>query len=158
MPGGVYCKTVRAVIQRVSEARVEVEGRVVGRIGPGLVALIGVARTDTGEDARQIADKIAHLRIFPDGEGRMNLSAREAGVEALMISQFTLLGDARKGRRPSYTEAAPPETAEPLYEACCQALRDLGVPVATGVFGAMMRIPLVADGPVTILLDSQRVF
>ncbi|MBI3911973.1 MAG: D-tyrosyl-tRNA(Tyr) deacylase [Armatimonadetes bacterium] len=149
---------MRAVVQRVREARVEVEGCVTGQIGRGLVALIGVAHTDTLADARFIAEKIAHLRIFADAEGRMNLSARDVGAAALVISQFTLLGDARKGRRPSYAAAAPPEVAEPLYQACCQALREQGVPVATGVFGAYMQITLVADGPVTILLDSQRVF
>jgi len=149
---------VRAVVQRVSEARVDVAGRTVGQIGRGLMVLLGVGKADTPADARYLAEKIAHLRIFPDADGRMNRSVREIGGGVLMISQFTLYGDVRKGRRPSYTEAAPPEQAEPLYRICCDALRELGVPVATGEFGAMMQIAMVADGPVTISLDSQRCF
>lgn len=149
---------MRAVVQRVTEASVSVNGAVVGRIGRGLAVLLGVKQSDTEEDARYLAEKTVGLRIFSDETGRMNLSVREVGGSALVVSQFTLLGDARKGRRPSYSEAAPPEQAEALYLEYCRHLRDAGIPVQTGRFGAMMQLALVNDGPVTLLLDSERKF
>lgn len=145
-------------MQRVLQAAVRVDGAVVGEIGSGLLALVGVKRGDTPEAARYVAEKIAGLRVFPDAVGRMQLSALETGAAALVVSQFTLYGDARKGRRPSYTDAADAEEATPLYEAVCAHLRSLGVPVATGQFGADMQIEMTASGPVTLLLDSDRQF
>lgn len=149
---------MRAVVQRVSEASVLVAGEVVGQVGPGLAVLVGVRQGDTETDARYLADKTAHLRVFADSEGRMNLSVREWGGGVLVISQFTLYGDVRRGRRPSFAEAAPPELAEQLYQRYCELLREAGLTVATGRFGAMMTVQLVGDGPVTILLDSERLF
>jgi D-tyrosyl-tRNA(Tyr) deacylase len=140
-------------VQRVSSASVRVDGATVGRCGPGLLVLVGARHEDTAEAAVRLAGKIARLRIFPDDAGRFDLSLRDTGGEALVVSQFTLLADTRKGNRPGFTDAAPPERAEPLVEAFCAALRDLGVPVATGVFGAKMEVELVNDGPVTIVLD-----
>ena len=149
---------MRAVVQRVSRAEVRVEGRVVGRIGAGLVVLVGIAREDTREAGRWLAEKIVNLRVFDDAEGRMNRSMLEAGGAVLCVSQFTLYGDCRKGRRPSYDRAASPEAALPLYEAFVAALRAFGIAVETGEFRAMMEVELVNDGPVTLLLDSERVF
>jgi D-tyrosyl-tRNA(Tyr) deacylase len=144
---------VRAVCQRVAEARVRVDGAVVGEIGLGLCVLLGVARGDRVEEAARLAGKIARLRVFADETGRFDRSLIDVEGGALVVSQFTLLADTAKGNRPSFTDAAPPEDAEPLYERFCDELRALGVPLATGVFGATMRIELVNDGPVTIVLD-----
>jgi D-aminoacyl-tRNA deacylase len=143
---------LRAVVQRVSAARVIVDGEVVGEVGPGLCVLLGVARANGKEDAERLAGRIARLRIFENEEGRFDHSLLDVGGEALVVSQFTLVADMAKGNRPSFTEAAPPEQAEPLYEAFCGALRALGVEVATGRFGARMAVELVNDGPVTIVL------
>jgi D-tyrosyl-tRNA(Tyr) deacylase len=143
---------MRAVCQRVTEARVRVGGEVVGEIGVGLCVLLGVARGDGQEAAVRLAGKVARLRIFADDEGRFDRSVLDLAGGALVVSQFTLLADTAKGNRPSFTEAAPPEEAEPLYERFCAELRSLGVPVAQGVFGAKMEVELVNDGPVTILL------
>jgi D-tyrosyl-tRNA(Tyr) deacylase len=147
---------VRAVIQRVTRASVTVEGRVAGEIGAGLLVLLGVNRTDNPESAAYLAEKIANLRIFSDEAGKMNLSLLDVGGSALLVSQFTLYGDTRGGRRPSYIQAAPPEQASRLYEEFVRSIRALGVPVQTGVFQAHMQIELVNDGPVTILLDSEK--
>jgi len=147
---------VRAVIQRVTRASVTVEGRVTGEIGAGLLVLLGVSRTDNPESAAYLAEKIANLRIFSDEAGKMNLSLLDVGGSALLVSQFTLYGDTRGGRRPSYIQAAPPEQANLLYEEFVRSIRSLGVPVQTGVFQAHMRVELVNDGPVTILLDSEK--
>jgi D-tyrosyl-tRNA(Tyr) deacylase len=144
---------MKAVVQRVARASVRVEGEVAGEIGAGLCVLLGVARGEGPGDAERLAGKVARLRVFEDAEGRFDRSLLDTGGEALVVSQFTLLGDASRGNRPSFTEAAAPEEAEPLYEAFCEALRGLGVPVATGVFGARMALELVNDGPVTILLE-----
>lgn len=149
---------MRAVVQRVSRAAVRVDGATVGEIGPGALILLGVGHGDTVDDARYIAEKVAHLRIFEDDDGKMNRSLLDCGGAALVVSQFTLHGDVRKGRRPSFAGAAPPAQAEALYEACCRELAALGVPVQTGQFQAMMDVELVNDGPVTILIDSDRVF
>jgi D-tyrosyl-tRNA(Tyr) deacylase len=149
---------VRAVVQRVSSASVKVDDAVVGEIGRGLLVLLGVARDDTEADAALIAAKIAGLRIFDDEAGRMNLAVADVAGGVLVVSQFTLLGDCRGGRRPSYIEAAPPETANALYETVVAALRAAGLPVATGVFRAQMAVALVNDGPVTLLLDSRKAF
>jgi D-tyrosyl-tRNA(Tyr) deacylase len=146
---------MRALLQRVTRARVLVDGEVVGEIGCGLLVLLGVARTDTPEDARWLADKVASLRIFADAEGKMNRDVTEAGGGVLVVSQFTLYGDCRKGRRPSFIEAAPPEIAIPLYEAFVNGIKALGIPTATGRFGAMMQIELNNDGPVTLIVDSK---
>jgi len=145
---------LKAVIQRVPQASVSVGDETVGRIGPGLVVLLGVAQGDTAADARRLAEKTAGLRIFSDAEGRFNLSLLDTGGEALVVSQFTLLADSRKGRRPSFTGAAPPEEAEPLVGEYENALRRLGVRVAGGRFGAHMQVEILNDGPVTIILDS----
>jgi D-tyrosyl-tRNA(Tyr) deacylase len=149
---------MRAVVQRVSRARITVAGEAVGEMGAGLLALVGVAREDGPEQAALLARKLVHLRVLPDAEGRMNASLLERGGTLGVVSQFTLLGDARQGRRPSWTEAAPPEQAEPLIEAVCAAARALGVPVVTGRFRATMSVELVNEGPVTILLDTARRF
>jgi D-tyrosyl-tRNA(Tyr) deacylase len=149
---------VRAVVQRVSRAEVRVDGRSTGRIGRGLAVLLGVARDDGDDDARLLADKVAALRVFEDAAGKMNLALAEVGGGVLVVSQFTLLGDARKGNRPSFVEAAVPDAANALYERFCALLREKGLPVATGVFRATMEVELVNDGPVTILLDSKRLF
>lgn len=145
---------MRAVLQRVREARVEVEEKVVGAIGPGLLVLLGVARSDSGADADYLAAKIAGLRIFPDQEGKMNRSVADAGGALLVVSQFTLYGDCRKGRRPSFDLAAPPEQARALYEYFVEACRRTAVPVVTGTFQASMSVYLVNDGPVTLICDS----
>jgi D-tyrosyl-tRNA(Tyr) deacylase len=149
---------MRAVVQRVSRAEVRVEGRLVGGVGRGLLVLLGVAREDTPDTGKVLAEKIANLRIFDDDQGRMNRSLLEAGGAVLCVSQFTLYGDCRKGRRPSYDRAAPPEAARALYEIFVESLRALNVKVETGEFRAMMDVELVNDGPVTLLLDSERVF
>ena len=145
---------MRALIQRVSRAAVRVDGSEISSIGPGLLVLLGVHVTDTAEQARWLADKVLGLRIFPDDQGKMNRSVLEAGGGVLVVSQFTLYGDAAKGGRPSFIAAARPEQAIPLYEAFINAIKALGVPVATGRFGAMMDVELVNDGPVTLILDS----
>ncbi len=144
---------MRALVQRVSQASVDVDGEPVARIGPGVVVLVGVTHGDTEAQASWLARKVAGLRIFEDAEGKMNASLLDVGGEALVVSQFTLYADARKGRRPSFTNAAPPEVAEPLVEHFAQALRAAGVPVQTGVFGAHMLVRIYNDGPVTILLE-----
>lgn len=149
---------MRAVIQRVTHARVVVEGTEVGAIGAGLVVLLGVDRTDGMPDVEYLAAKIAGLRIFPDAEGKMNLSLEHCGGEALVVSQFTLLADCRKGRRPGFSRAASGDTANSLYEAVVEALRRTGIRVATGVFQADMQVDLCNDGPVTMLLDSKKEF
>lgn len=145
---------MRVLLQRVSRASVTVDGQVVGAIGPGLLLLVGVRRGDDLATAEWLAQKVAHLRIFEDEAGKMNRSVLEVGGSALVVSQFTLYADVRKGRRPSFIEAAPPEEARPLVDAFADALRRLGLPVETGVFGAHMDVELVNDGPVTIWLDS----
>ena len=149
---------MRAVLQRVTRASVRVEGRTVGEIGPGLLALVGVARDDEERDAVYLVEKVLNLRVFEDAEGRMNLSLAEAGGALLAVSQFTLYGDARKGRRPSWFDAAPPEAARALYEFFVAEARARGARVETGSFQAMMEVELVNDGPVTILLDSRKQF
>lgn len=149
---------MRAVIQRVKESSVAIEGRVVGRSAQGLMVLIGVEVGDTDKDLNYIADKVPNLRIFEDDAGKMNRSLLDMGGQILAISQFTLLGDARGGRRPSFTAAARPDTAVPLYEALVEKWRSLGIHVETGEFGADMQVSLINDGPVTILLDSRRLF
>jgi D-aminoacyl-tRNA deacylase len=149
---------VRAVVQRVSRAEVRVDGRSTGRIGRGLAVLLGVGRDDGEDDARLVADKVAALRVFEDAAGKMNLALAEVSGGVLVVSQFTLLGDARKGNRPSFVEAAGPDAANALYERFCALLREKGLPIATGVFRATMEVELVNDGPVTILLDSKRMF
>src|SRR6267143_4365423 len=149
---------MRAVVQRVSRARVTVEGRVSGEIAAGLVILLGIGRDDTSAVAVGMAEKIASLRIFEDDQGKMNRSLLDAGGSALVVSQFTLYGDARGQRRPSFIAAAPPEQAKKLYEEFSQGLRTLGISVATGLFQAMMSVELVNEGPVTILLDSDKQF
>lgn len=149
---------MRAVVQRVSAASVTVEGRKVGSIGPGLLVLLGVARGDTEKDGEYLAEKLAGLRIFEDEEEKMNRSVAQMGGSILLVSQFTLYGDVRHGRRPSFTQAAPPEEANRLYEDLAQKLRDKGLTVETGQFQAHMEVSLVNDGPVTILLDSGKSF
>jgi len=149
---------VRAVVQRVSSARIRVEGECVGEMGEGLLALVGVGRDDGQEQAEELARKLVHLRVFKDEDGRMNRSLIETGGQLGVVSQFTLFGDARRGRRPSYTDAAPPEQAEPLIRAVVEAASAAGVAVVTGRFRAMMDVDLVNIGPVTILLDTDRVF
>lgn len=149
---------MRAVLQRVTRASVRVGGETAGDIGAGLVVLLGVARDDAEEDARYLAEKTVTLRVFDDEEGRMNRSVVEARGGLLVVSQFTLYGDARKGRRPSWFDAAPPETAERLYEFFVGEVSRSVARVAKGVFRAMMEVELVNDGPVTILLDSRRLF
>jgi D-tyrosyl-tRNA(Tyr) deacylase len=146
---------MRAVLQRVSQARVRVGDEVTGEIGRGLLVLLGVAQGDTAEQARWLAEKVVGLRIFPDEADKMNRSVADVGGGVLVVSQFTLYGDCRKGRRPSFVGAAPPETAIPLYKAFVEAVRALGVRVATGRFGAMMDVELVNDGPVTLIVDSK---
>ena len=149
---------MRAVVQRVSHARVTVDGRVSGEIGSGMMVLLGVGRDDTSAVAASMAEKVANLRIFDDEAGKMNRSLLDVRGSALVVSQFTLYGDARGQRRPSYLNAAPPELANKLYEEFNTALRGLGVTVATGIFQAMMSVELVNEGPVTILLDSDKTF
>ena len=149
---------MRAVVQRVSSARVEIDGRSVGSIGRGLLVLLGVAAGDTEEDAAYLAEKIAGLRIFEDAAGKMNLSVEEVSGAILAVSQFTLLADCRKGRRPGFSGAAPPEVARTLYENFVDLLRRRGFDVPTGGFQADMAVHLINDGPVTILLDSHKEF
>jgi D-tyrosyl-tRNA(Tyr) deacylase len=149
---------MRAVVQRVSEASVRVDGKVVGAIGPGLLVLLGVGRDDGDGDAEYLAEKVVNLRIFADEAGQMNRSVLDTGGAILAVSQFTLLGDARHGRRPGYTAAAAPEEANRLYELFVAKLRGSGLVVETGVFRAMMDVALVNQGPVTILLDSRKAF
>jgi D-tyrosyl-tRNA(Tyr) deacylase len=149
---------MRAVVQRVSRARVSVGGETTSEIGAGLMILLGVGREDTAAVAAALAEKGANLRIFEDENGKMNLSLLDVKGSALVVSQFTLYGDARDGRRPSFIAAAPPEMAKARYEEFCRALRKLGVHVATGIFQAMMSVELVNEGPVTILLDSEKTF
>lgn len=145
---------MRLVIQRVSNASVEVEGETIGVIGPGLLILVGVGDGDDVPTAQRLATKTAELRIFPDGEGRFNRSLLDTGGEALVVSQFTLYGDTRKGRRPSFNDAAPPQTAERLVQAYADALTALGATVAQGRFGAHMLVSSTNDGPVTLIIDS----
>lgn len=149
---------MRAVVQRVSRAEVRVAGEPVGTIGCGLLVLLGIATDDGEDDASALARKIAGLRVFRDEAGDMNRDLREVGGAVLVVSQFTLQGDARRGRRPSFAAAARPEQAEPLYERVLAELRREGLPTASGSFGAAMEVELVNDGPVTILLDSKRLF
>ena len=149
---------MRAVVSRVAWARVVADGELTGEIGPGLLVLVGVAHADTEADAGWLAAKVATLRVFDDDHGKMNRSVTQVGGAALVVSQFTLYGDARKGRRPSYVAAAAPERAAPLVEAVAKSLAGAGVPVASGRFGADMRVESSGDGPVTILLDSTRGF
>jgi len=148
---------MRVILQRVSRASVAISGEVVGAIGRGLLVLLGVQRGDTAEQARWLAEKIAGLRIFPDHDGKMNRDVREIGGGILVVSQFTLFADCRKGRRPSFLDSAPPEIAEPLYEEFQINLKALGIPVASGRFGADMQVELVNDGPVTLIVDSPAV-
>jgi len=145
---------MRAVVQRVSEASVEVAGQIVGQIGPGLLILLGVRNADTLSEVQCVAAKCADLRIFEDDAGKMNRSVREVGGEVLVVSQFTLYGDCRKGRRPSFIEAAPPAVAEPLYEAFVQCVAAAGLRTAKGVFGAEMKVRLLNDGPVTVIVEK----
>jgi len=149
---------MRAVIQRVSRALVSVAGESTGAIDRGFVVLLGVAEGDTRDDARYLAQKIAGLRVFEDDQGKMNLALAEVGGKMLVVSQFTLLGDCRKGRRPSFDKAARPETARELYEAFVAAVRESGIETATGRFQEYMRVELVNDGPVTLLVDSRKEF
>ena len=149
---------MRAVVQRVTRAKVTVEGKTIGEIQKGLVVLLGVARDDSQTDATYLANKIVALRIFDDEQGKMNVSLKDTGGDALVVSQFTLYGDVRRGLRPSWIDAAAPEIAEPLYDFFCNEMRkDLG-DVATGSFRQMMQVELVNDGPVTILVDSRKLF
>ena len=145
---------MRALVQRVSEARVRVDGEIIGEIEHGVLALIGVTHDDTPAQATKLAEKIAHLRIFTDDDDKMNLSVLDAGGSVLVVSQFTLYGDTRKGRRPGYVDAARPEVAEPLCDAVVDALRALDVPVQTGRFRADMKVELINDGPVTLSIED----
>ncbi|HYF80727.1 MAG TPA: D-aminoacyl-tRNA deacylase [Symbiobacteriaceae bacterium] len=149
---------MRAVIQRVTRGRVTVSGEVVGEIGKGYVVLLGVSKDDTSEAADYLADKVAGLRVFEDDQGKMNRSIQEAGGAVLAISQFTLYGDVRRGRRPGFDQAGRPEVAEPLYERFVEKLRGFGLKVETGRFQTHMEVELVNDGPVTILVDSEKTF
>ena len=149
---------MRAVVQRVSEASVIIDGQTVGEIRQGLMVLLGVARGDTSKDAAYLAEKTSGLRIFEDQEGKMNRSVEDISGSVLVVSQFTLLGDCRKGRRPGFTDAAEPELADSLYEEYVELLRQHGITVATGVFRAEMKVGLVNDGPVTMLLDIRKQF
>ncbi|HTN04188.1 D-aminoacyl-tRNA deacylase [Planctellipticum variicoloris] len=149
---------MRAVVQRVSHAKVTVAGEVTGEIGPGFLILLGVAEGDSAADAKTLAEKIVGLRVFEDPDGKMNLSLGETGGAMLVVSQFTLLGDCRKGRRPSFIAAARPEVANQLYEHFVAEVRQHGIPVETGKFQAHMDVELVNDGPVTLLLDSRKAF
>jgi len=149
---------VRAVVQRVSQAAVSVAGEQIAQIGPGLLVLLGVQVGDSEQDARYLADKLAKLRIFEDAQGKMNLSIKDAGGQALLVSQFTLLGDARGQNRPGFTQAEEPERANALYEHCCERLSVQGIPVQRGRFRSHMALSLINDGPVTLLLDSRKEF
>ena len=148
---------MRTVVQRVREARVEMDGRVAGQIGVGLLVLVGVAKTDTRRDADYMADKVTGLRVFPDEAGKMNHDVKESGGSLLIVSQFTLYGDVRRGRRPSFDGAAGPEQARELYEYFVENVRARGVPVETGCFQAFMSVHLINDGPVTIIVDSGQI-
>ena len=147
---------MRVVLQRVSSASVRVDGNVIGNIGPGLVLLIGIHRNDTDEDMHYVMDKCVHLRIFSGETGKMNHSILDLGGELLVVSQFTLYGDTRKGRRPGFDQAGRPDMAEPLYERAVARLRDHGLQVATGRFGADMQVDLINDGPVTLIIEHPR--
>jgi D-tyrosyl-tRNA(Tyr) deacylase len=149
---------MRAVVQRVSRAKVTVDGQVTGEIGAGLMILLGVGKEDTSVVAASMVEKLANLRIFEDAAGKMNLSLLDVKGSALVVSQFTLYGDARGQRRPSFISAAPPELAKKLYEEFCEAMKKLGVVVGTGIFQAVMSVELVNEGPVTILVDSEKTF
>ena len=149
---------MRAVVQLVKEASVTVSGSVISEIGTGLVVLLGVYKNDTPKETRILAEKIANLRIFPDKGKLMNLSVLDVGGEMLVVSQFTLYGDCRKGRRPSYSSAAPPELAEELYELFIKETANLNIPVVSGKFQAMMDVKLINQGPVTLLLDTEKIF
>lgn len=149
---------MRAVVQRVSEAKVIVEEKTVGAIKRGLLVFVGVGKNDTEEDCEWLADKVSGLRIFEDEDGKMNLSVKDINGEVLVVSQFTLYGDCRRGKRPSFTEAAPPDKGKTLYERFVELLREKGLRVETGKFRAHMHVHLVNDGPVTILLDSSKLF
>lgn len=149
---------MRAVVQRVSRASVDINGETVGEIGEGLLVFLGVAADDGPHDLNYMADKVSGLRIFGDGEGKMNLSVQDIAGGVLCVSQFTLFGDCRKGKRPSFTGAAPPEKAHQLYLQFCERMRETGITVATGRFQAMMDVKAENDGPVTILLDSRKLF
>jgi len=156
--GACDARPMRAVVQRVSRAAVRVDGRTTGEVGEGLLVLLGVAAGDGEDQAGAMADKLATLRVFEDENGKMNLSVAEVGGGLLVVSQFTLLGDARKGNRPGFSAAAPPEAASALYERVCARLREKGLIVGQGVFRAHMDVELVNDGPVTILLDTEKAF
>ncbi len=149
---------MRGVLQRVKNASVTVDGKLISSIENGILILIGVTDTDTEADASYIAEKTVNARIFEDSEGKMNLSLLDVGGEVLAVSQFTLYGDARKGRRPSFIRAAKGEISEPLYELTCKKMEEMGVKVQKGIFGADMKVQLINDGPVTILLESDRSF
>ena len=149
---------MRTIIQRVKEAKVEVDGEVIGQIGKGALVLLGAGKEDSEHDVEYLVDKILNLRIFEDEEGKMNLSVIDSGGEVLVVSQFTLYGDCRKGRRPSFDKAAPPKIAENLYELFVKKVRERGVKVETGKFRAMMDVHLVNWGPVTLMLDSSKLF
>ncbi|HEU5118249.1 MAG TPA: D-aminoacyl-tRNA deacylase [Isosphaeraceae bacterium] len=149
---------MRAVLQRVSHASVTIDAQTVAQINSGWLVLLGVAKGDTDDDANRLADKVVGLRAFEDADGKMNLDVRETGGSVLVVSQFTLLGDCRKGRRPSFIDAADPDDANRLYEHFAEAISERGVPVARGVFRAEMQVSLVNEGPVTLLLDSRRLF
>jgi D-tyrosyl-tRNA(Tyr) deacylase len=149
---------MRAVIQRVRSAAVTVDGEIVGQIGRGLLVLVGVAKDDGPSDISYLANKIANLRVFPENDKLLHFTTAEVGGGVLVVSQFTILGDCRKGRRPSFDQSAPPELAEKLYEELVAALAQAGLPVATGRFRAMMEVSLINDGPVTLLLDSKKLF
>ena len=149
---------MRAVVQRVASASVTVDGKLISEIGKGLLIFHGVAQEDTSADLGYLTNKVANLRVFEDDEGRMNRSLLEIGGEALVVSQFTLYGDCRKGRRPSFIDAAPPDKAEEFYQQFIRALSNTGISVRAGIFQAMMDVDLVNDGPVTILLDSNKLF
>ena len=149
---------MRAVVQKVSSSKVTVDGEVIGQINQGLLVLLGVTHDDTSKDVDYMVDKVTNLRIFEDAEGKMNLSLKDVGGEVLAVSQFTLYGDARRGRRPSFSDAARPEVANPLYEEFVEKLRAQGITVGTGEFGAHMMVELTNDGPVTILLESKKAF
>ena len=149
---------MRAVLQRVKESKVEVKGRTVGNVGPGLLIFLGVGHDDLEKDADYLADKMVNLRIFPDEKDYMNLSLLDTGGEALVVSQFTLWGDCRKGRRPSFSKAAKPEKAKKLYDYFVRLLKNKGIKVSTGIFREMMDVHLINDGPVTLMLDSEKTF
>jgi len=149
---------MRAVIQRVTEAQVEVDGKVIGQIGPGMLVLLGISKEDGENEVNSMAEKVVNLRFFQDAEGKLNLSIKDVGGEVLVVSQFTLYGDCRKGRRPSYTRAAPGKEARILYEKFIEKLKALGVPVAEGIFQARMLVKIFNEGPVTLILDTDKSF